>query len=344
MSATNSPADFAARPVIDALSITRDDPPCPESQATMKQALRDNWEFVKQFRERFHTTGAVLPSSRFLARAMTQPLRERTAPKRVLEVGPGTGAVTRYIAPQIGPEDCFDLVEINDRFAGLLRERFATDPRYQPAASRSQIHVCPLQEFRSEAPYDAIISGLPFNNFSAQLVGELVDACFNLLAPGGTFTFFEYMYIRPFKRAVLRGAEQARLTEIEHLLQGRFRDHRFRRNWVFVNVPPAWVQHLQKEPRAAVVRIFATEARRVRKDSSCRLSSVPPWWIPLTRVSPSASLAGKRTVCCLTDPMAHCRRSPLSGVPRHALAACSAALRQFCRCGGDWTGTDPAVA
>lgn len=217
----------------------------------MKQALRDNWEFVRQFRERFHTTGAVLPSSRFLARAMTQPLRERSSPKRVLEVGPGTGAVTRYITPHIGPQDRFDLVEINDRFADLLRQRFESDPRYHPAKDRSQIHVCPLQEFRSEAPYDTIISGLPFNNFSAALVGELVDACFQLLAPGGTFTFFEYMYIRPLKRAVLRGAEQERLTAIEHLLQDRFQQHRFRRNWVFVNVPPAWVQHLQKEPRSA---------------------------------------------------------------------------------------------
>jgi phosphatidylethanolamine/phosphatidyl-N-methylethanolamine N-methyltransferase len=213
----------------------------------MKRALRENWEFLRQFRERFHTTGAVLPSSRFLARAMTQPLRDRSAPKRVLEVGPGTGAVTRSIVPHIGAADRFDLVEINPRFAELLRERFDTDPRYQPAAARSQIHVAPLQEFRTEAPYDVIISGLPFNNFSAQLVGELVDACFGLLAPGGTFTFFEYMYIRPLKVAVLRGEERQRLTEIESLLQSRFRNHRFRRDWVFVNVPPAWVQHLRKE-------------------------------------------------------------------------------------------------
>jgi phospholipid N-methyltransferase len=216
----------------------------------MKQALRENWEFVKQFRQRFHTTGAVLPSSRFLARAMTQPLRERTATKRVLEVGPGTGAVTKYIVERIGPEDRFDLVEINERFADLLRQRFANDARYKPAAERSQIHVCPLQEFRNDAPYDTIISGLPFNNFSVRLVEELVDACFNLLAPGGTFTFFEYMYIRPLKCAVLRGPEQQRLAEIEALLRKRFQSHRFQRNWVFANVPPAWVQHLRKEPLA----------------------------------------------------------------------------------------------
>ena len=216
----------------------------------MKRVLRENWEFIRQFRQRFHTTGAVLPSSRFLARAMTGPLRERSSPKRVLEVGPGTGAVTREIVRRIGPDDRFDLVEINERFAELLRHRFEHDARYRSVSEQSEVHVCPLQEFRSKAPYDAIISGLPFNNFTSQLVGELVDTCFELLAPGGTFSFFEYMYIRPLKRTVLRGPERQRLTEIEDLLQGRFRRHRIHRNWVFVNVPPAWVQHLQKEPHA----------------------------------------------------------------------------------------------
>lgn len=212
----------------------------------MKQVLRDNMEFLKQFRERFHTTGAVLPSSRFLARAMTQPLRELQTPRRVLEVGPGTGAVTQHIVRNLTPHDRFDLVEINERFAGLLQQRFETDPRYQRCAHNSQIHCCPLQEFRAQAPYDVIISGLPFNNFSAELVADLLDACFNLLAPGGTLSFFEYMYVRPMRRAVASGDEKQRLGKIEAILQQRFANHRFRTNWIFVNVPPAWVQHLAK--------------------------------------------------------------------------------------------------
>lgn len=214
----------------------------------MRQALRDNWEFFRQFRERFHTTGAVLPSSRYLAKAMIGPLSACPCPRRVLEVGPGTGAVTGHIVQALRPGDRFDLVEINERFADLLSDRFAADPRYQSAQTQSQVHRCPLQEFAAEAPYDVIISGLPFNNFSAELVGALLDRCLELLAPGGTFSFFEYMYIRPAKLMVLRGNERRRLQEIEALMQDRFQRHRFRTSWVFVNVPPAWVQHLRKPP------------------------------------------------------------------------------------------------
>src|SRR3712207_2100544 len=59
--------------------------------------VRDHLEFLRQFRRQFETTGAVAPSSRFLAAAMTGPLSRRTKPARILEVGPGTGAVTRKI-------------------------------------------------------------------------------------------------------------------------------------------------------------------------------------------------------------------------------------------------------
>ncbi len=214
----------------------------------MKQLLRDNFEFLRQFRQRFHTTGAILPSSRFLARALVGPLESRKTPTRLLEIGPGTGAVTRQIVRRLGPNDHFDLVEINETFAELLRERFQKDPLYQSVAQQSHVHVGPLQDFQADQPYDIIISGLPFNNFSAELVGELMDCCFDLLAPGGTFSFFEYMYVRPVRRVLSRGAERKRLFEIEMLMQKHFQDRRFKTNWIFVNIPPAWVQHLRKEP------------------------------------------------------------------------------------------------
>jgi phosphatidylethanolamine/phosphatidyl-N-methylethanolamine N-methyltransferase len=213
---------------------------------TMKQILRENFEFLRESQKRFRTAGAILPSSPFLARAITEPLRQRKTPKRVLEVGPGTGAVTRHIVSHIQPRDHLDLVEINARFGDLLRERFDSDPHYRRAAKRSRIHVRALQEFRAEQPYDVIVCCLPFNNFSAQGVGEVLDLCLSLLAVGGTLSFFEYMYVRPVLRTLANDSEKARFAEIDRLLTQRFQQHRFRRDWVFVNVPPAWVHHLSR--------------------------------------------------------------------------------------------------
>src|SRR5262249_9496833 len=77
--------------------------------------------FFQQFRRQYHNTGSILPSSRALARALVSRLRGRRAPARILEVGPGTGAVTDEILRQLRPGDRLDLVEINADFVALLR-------------------------------------------------------------------------------------------------------------------------------------------------------------------------------------------------------------------------------
>ncbi len=107
--------------------------------------MRDHLTFFREFRQRFKTTGAIAPSSRFLASAMTGPMKKTlrrpdAPPQRILEIGPGTGAVTRSIVKLLRPEDRFDLVELNESFAELLNERFGshralpTGPRAIPGA------------------------------------------------------------------------------------------------------------------------------------------------------------------------------------------------------------------
>lgn len=208
--------------------------------------MRDHLEFFRQFRRRFDTTGSVLPSSRFLARAMTGPIKRRVRPARILEVGPGTGAVTRRIVRLMQPDDRLDLVEINETFAELLRRRFEMDAAYRRVASQSKIHVSPLQEFTGDGQYDFIVSGLPLNNFSIELVHAIFDSYFRLLAPDGVLSYFEYMAVRPIRKVVGKQASRRHIRELDAVLNGYLQQYRFRRSWVFCNFPPAWVQHLRR--------------------------------------------------------------------------------------------------
>ncbi|HTK76950.1 MAG TPA: hypothetical protein VL371_16910, partial [Gemmataceae bacterium] len=72
--------------------------------------------FLKESRRHFRATGALLPSSRFLAKTLAAPLSGARPPYRILEVGPGTGAVTRAIARRMISGDQLDAVELNPRF------------------------------------------------------------------------------------------------------------------------------------------------------------------------------------------------------------------------------------
>lgn len=214
----------------------------------MSSRARDFLTFVSEFFTEFHHTGSLFPSGRRLAEAMANPLSCAQKPVRVLEVGPGTGAITRAVVQHIGPEDHFDLIEINPKFAQVLERKFIDDPRFRPAAKNTQIHVCPLEEFEAKAPYDFIISGLPMNNFEPALVESFFNRFFELLAPEGTLSYFEYIALRQVRSKVSTSSERTRFKALNELIDPMLYQHRVRRDWVMLNGPPAWVQHLRHKP------------------------------------------------------------------------------------------------
>jgi phospholipid N-methyltransferase len=200
-------------------------------------------EFYRQFREAYHDTGSILPSSRSLGRALVSSFRQRRGPARVLEVGPGTGAVTAEILRQLRPGDHLDIVEINLHFVEVLRRRFAEEPLFQSRRAQATLIHAPLQEVPGTAVYDYMISGLPLNNFSLSLVRDIFRAYERLLKPQGILSYFEYLAIRNVKKAVVSAPQRRRLRVLGNFLQRRIRAFQVREQWVFLNVPPAVARH-----------------------------------------------------------------------------------------------------
>ena len=206
--------------------------------------------FLREFRRRFHTTGAVLPSSRFLAAALARYVREGSdsavhEPRRILEVGPGTGSVTDKIVAGLGPADRLDLVEINEQFVALLKRRFDEEPQLQAVSDRVRILNHPIEQTADGEPYDLIVSGLPLNNFSVADVQQILGVLEGLLKPGGRLSFFEYFFIRTARAVVSRGKERERLRGIGGTLREMLRRGEIRRELIWLNTPPAWVHHVE---------------------------------------------------------------------------------------------------
>jgi phosphatidylethanolamine/phosphatidyl-N-methylethanolamine N-methyltransferase len=201
--------------------------------------------FWQEFRRTFHSTGAVLPSGPRLCRALARYVAGDGQPRRVLEVGPGTGVVTHEIIAQLGPRDTLDIVELNDRFVAALRQRLQHEQHWQAVADRVQIHHMPVEQLSAEQPYDAIVSGLPLNNFPADLVRSLLAHFERLAGSNATLSFFEYVAVRTAKGMVVKGAERQRLSEIGGAIADVCGRYEFRKEMVMFNVPPAWVHHLR---------------------------------------------------------------------------------------------------
>ena len=106
------------------------------------------------------------------------------------------------------PVDRLDLVELNGSFVRRLQEDSTRDPVLRTIADRTRVLHCPVEELPREPSYEVVISGLPLNNFSPGSVGQILETMTGLLRPGGTLSFFQYIFIRRIKSALVGRAER----------------------------------------------------------------------------------------------------------------------------------------
>lgn len=221
----------------------------------MHQRLADYRVFWRQFRQAYHTTGAVLPSGRALSLALTRYVRDGGAAspagknanptRRILEVGPGTGAVTVQIIQTMHAPDQLTLVERNEQFVAHLGNRLNETPEYRLCRNRVSLIHSDIEQLPEHEPFDLIISGLPLNNFPVDTVSAILTKLRRLLAPGGILSFFEYVAIRRVKSLVSSRSDRDRLHGIARVLDDFLETAEIRRDLVLANIPPAWVHHVR---------------------------------------------------------------------------------------------------
>src|SRR5581483_3593222 len=156
---------------------------------------QDYRAFLEQFFRHSQTTGALLPSGPALCSALCRHVAVG-APQKILEAGPGTGAVTSRLVDKLRPEDELWMVELNPTFAEHLRQCFQQRPAFVKVADRCHLVEGSLEALGSAGHFDVIVSGLPLNNFTSASVQSILAAYSSLLKPTGVLSFFQYIYIR----------------------------------------------------------------------------------------------------------------------------------------------------
>ncbi|MET8978175.1 methyltransferase [Streptomyces sp. NPDC004539] len=212
-----------------------------EGRMFLAEAVRD-----------LRTTGAVAPSGRALARALTEPVHAQgPRPLSVLEVGAGTGPFTRALADRLPRGSRFDVVEANPRFATRLRTLTATHPRLTAHSVRAEVHETYLEDFKTDERYDVVVSGLPLTNFAPAQVDLIMSRLIELLHPGGTLTYFAYLGTRRARALTASRAEARRHAAVDEVMAGYQRRYAVGRWTVWANLPPAYAWHLQSPPAPA---------------------------------------------------------------------------------------------
>lgn len=181
--------------------------------------LGDEMQFIRSWIEKPLSTGAVMPSSRVLARAMARYVDPRVDGP-VIELGPGTGPVTEALVKQGVDPARLILAEFNPDFCRLLRTRY-------PAATVVQGDAYRLRRLLQTYVYEpaaAIVSGLPLVTKPLYTRLRLISDAMTLLAPGTPFVQFTYAMLPPIPKEL--SGMRAEASEL-----------------IWMNLPPArvWV-------------------------------------------------------------------------------------------------------
>jgi phosphatidylethanolamine/phosphatidyl-N-methylethanolamine N-methyltransferase len=187
-------------------------------------ALADSSLFLREWFANPQRTGSLAPSSPQLGAAMAHWLPSNPE-SFVLELGPGTGAVTEMLLKRGLREDRLVAIEHNPKMARVLREKF---PRAQIITGDAwQMDVLLRERRHPIESVGAVISSLPLLNFPLAEAEALAQKIRGILEPHGNWVQYSYR----IHKLRSRGSSSFRLRASKI---------------VWFNLPPARVSVFQK--------------------------------------------------------------------------------------------------
>lgn len=184
--------------------------------------LKSNLSFISQFLKNPKEIGAILPSSPLLGKTMAGFV-PKYQDRFVVELGPGTGPITKALVKIGLHEENLICLEQSDKMVKHLHGRF-------PELNIIQGDACELSKLLKEKSghVNAIVSSLPLKSIPDEIVSVIIEEMHKSLSDNGIVIQFTYD-LRPRRSPLL-----AKFNRIDSKL-------------VLGNVPPARVDVFSKK-------------------------------------------------------------------------------------------------
>jgi phosphatidylethanolamine/phosphatidyl-N-methylethanolamine N-methyltransferase len=146
--------------------------------------------FLKRWLRRPLSMGAVVPSGRLLAAAMARTVLAEMKGRdgHVIELGAGTGEVTKALLAAGIPAERLALVERDPELSVFLRRHFQGPRIIEGDAAR----LPKLLRTHDVERVAAVVSGLPLLSLPAEVVNGIVHGVFDALPRGAALVQFTY--------------------------------------------------------------------------------------------------------------------------------------------------------
>ena len=178
--------------------------------------------FFGKFLKHGTKIASLAPSSPWLSRATVRNV-DWAKVETIVELGAGTGPITKVIAERIRPETRFLTLERDTDFAKLLKERFSGRANIEVIEGDVRDLASMLKD-RGISKVEAVISGLPVPSFPKDLQRDLFRVVKEVLAPEGTYNQITELAL------VYKGLYQKYFDDVRFIFEPR-------------NLPPAGAYH-----------------------------------------------------------------------------------------------------
>lgn len=171
--------------------------------------------------------GAIAPSSKFLAKDLVAQLKQKLhdvdcQSLNILEIGAGTGPLTKQISKLLRPKDQLDIVEIHKKFYQIVKINYRQ--------SNINIHHADILNFDPQKKYDFIFSSLPYENMPEDISEKIWEKKLDICKHHAYISYFKYLKFRDFK------------SDFEEEIVDKYGQNK---KIVFLNLPPAKVYTLE---------------------------------------------------------------------------------------------------
>ena len=203
---------------------------CKSSLAEAMRGIRSFKTFALAATSDFQNIASVAPSSRHLARAMLEglPISET---RTVVELGAGTGAITRVLLETLPPQATLLAFEIKPEFISYMHKSFS-DPRLVLLNAPAESLGGELRR-RGYDRVDAVVSSLSLRFMPDHQQRALQEALAPFMDERSVYTQYQYVHGLRFENGkILRHSSLPFLREYFGSIQCRT---------IWRNLPPARV-------------------------------------------------------------------------------------------------------
>ena len=163
--------------------------------------IKDHIEFIYQFFNKPSLVGAIMPSSKFLARNIVNFINFKRKNLVIIEYGPGTGPFTAEIVKKLKDGDKLLLIEQNKKFIENLVQKYN---QYQQLTiiEGSVSNVKTILEENKIKQVDYIVSGIPFSSIPKEVTLDIMENTQSIMNNQSLFITFQYstLKLKLFKR------------------------------------------------------------------------------------------------------------------------------------------------